>query len=191
MGFAGPLLLSIATALFLGLWSAWIAVRSPTSIDAIESGAWRAWPNAGTADVDPYTRAQLARTGEVALGSGEGLMLLARTDDDGAPLRTACDYEIAGQTPPARLWTLVVEDDHGRPLLSQGRPAALGSDSLLRQPDGTFTVALSSVAKPGNWVPTTGPQHFRVVLRLYDTTARTGTALTTLAMPKVTRGHCR
>ena len=47
-----------ASSLALGLWSAWLAVRSPAPIDAIALGAWQAWPNAGTTDADPYSRAR-------------------------------------------------------------------------------------------------------------------------------------
>lgn len=184
------LFLTVALGVALGLWSAWLTVRSPAAIDAIVLGPWRAWPNAGTSDVDPYTRARLARTGEVALGSGEGLMLLARTDGEGAQLRSDCDYRIAGETPPARLWTLDVEDEAGRVLEGQGRPAALGSDALLRQPNGSFQISLSRTTKAGNWVPTVGRRRFQVVVRLYDTTARTGTALTTLIMPEIKREAC-
>ena len=33
-----------------------------SGVDAITLGPWQAWPNAGTEDVDPYSRARLART---------------------------------------------------------------------------------------------------------------------------------
>jgi hypothetical protein len=185
------LFLSVVTiGLFLGLWSAWLAVRSPAPIDAIALGQWQAWPNAGTADVDPYSRARLARTGEIPLGTAEGLMLLAQTDDFGAPLTSACDYVVEGQTPPARLWTLAVEDAAGRPVKAPDGMAALGSDVLLREPDGSFTIALSRNPQPGNWIAIGGDGRFRLVVRLYDTTARIVTALTTLTMPRIERVRC-
>jgi hypothetical protein len=182
--------LGIGLALALGLWSAWLAVRSPAPIDAISIGPWQAWPNAGTADVDPYSRARLARTGEVPLGSGEGLMLLARTDDRGAPLVAGCDYLIAGQTPPARLWTLSVEDEDGRVLRVRGEMSAIASDMLLRGADGSFEIALSDTPRAGNWIAVGGAPRFRVVVRLYDTTVRMVTALTTLTMPRISREGC-
>ena len=42
------LLIAAAASLALGLWSAWLAVRSPAPVDTIALGAWQAWPNAGT-----------------------------------------------------------------------------------------------------------------------------------------------
>ena len=100
-------------------------MRSPSPIDAITLGPWQAWPNAGTEDVDPYSRARLARTGEIPLGSGEGLTLLAQTDDAGRALTARCDYRIVGQTPPARLWTLTLENAQGRVVTERDEVAAL------------------------------------------------------------------
>jgi hypothetical protein len=184
------LLAGVACAAALGLWSAWLAVRSPAPIDTIELGAWQAWPNAGTADADPYSRARLARTGEIPLGAGEGLVLLALTDDSGEPLTKTCDYRIEGQTPPARLWTVALEDPDGRIIDGAGGAAALGSDTLLRAPDGSFEIVLSSRPQTGNWISTREADIFRIVIRLYDTTARTGTELTELFMPRIGRGRC-
>lgn len=183
-------LLATAAALTLGLWSAWLAVRSPAPVDTITLGAWQAWPNAGTADADPYSRARLARTGEIPLGSGEGLALLALTDDSGEALVGNCNYRIDGQTPPARLWTVALENRDGHAISETSGVAALGSDTVLREQDGSFQVVLSSRPRPGNWLSTERADRFRVVIRLYDTTARTGTELTTLVMPRIVREGC-
>jgi hypothetical protein len=184
------LLLGVALSLSLGLWTAWLAVRSPAPIDVIAIGPWQAWPNAGTVDVDPYSRARLARSGEVPLGSGEGLTLLAQTDDAGAPLTARCVYRIGGQTPPARLWTMALETLEGEAMRNTHGLSAIASDALLRDPDGTFEVVLASTPRPGNWVSTAKTGRFRIAVRLYDTTARLVTALTTLAMPSITRERC-
>jgi hypothetical protein len=183
-------LLAAAAALTLGIWSAWLAVRSPAPIDAITLGAWQAWPNAGTADADPYSRARQARIGEIPLGSGEGLMLLAQNDDSGAPLVGTCDYEIVGQTPPARLWTVALEGLSGEIVKGESGTAALGSDALLRAPDGSFEIALSASPQTGNWISTEKADRYRIIVRLYDTTARTATEITTLFMPRIVRGSC-
>jgi hypothetical protein len=184
------LFVGVGISLGLGLWSAWLAVRSPSPIDAITLGPWQAWPNAGTEDVDPYSRARLARTGEIPLGSGEGLTLLAQTDDSGRALTARCDYRITGQTPPARLWTLTLENAQGRVVTERDEVAAIGSDVLLRGPDGAFEIVLSRNPQAGNWISPDGAERFRVIVRLYDTTARTATGLTELAMPLIVRERC-
>ena len=62
------------------------------------------------------------------------------------PLTQACDYRIVGQTPPARLWTVALEDPDGRVVDGADGAAALGSDTLLRAPDGSFEIVLSAQA---------------------------------------------
>jgi hypothetical protein len=185
------LFFGLILAVALGLWSAWLAVRSPAPVDTIRLGAWQAWPNAGTPSADPYSKARLARTGELPLGSGEGLALLAQTDSAGRQLRGRCRYLVVGQTPPARLWTMAVEPVRRRDIESRpGRASAVGSDALLRAPDGSFEIAMSAAAQPGNWLPTPAGAAFQVVVRLYDTTARTTTALTSISMPAIRLEGC-
>lgn len=189
MRFALALATGIVAALMLGTWSAWLTVRAQAPIDAITIGPWQAWPHAGTPAVDPYSHARLSKTGEIPLGSGEGLALFAATDDLGRPLIGACNYRIAGQTPTARLWTMAVEHADGRTANGEG-VHAIGSDGLLRAPDGSFAVAISRRPQPGNWLSAAGPGRFRIVVRLYDTTVRTVTALTDLSMPRIERSGC-
>lgn len=184
------LVAGLAAALSLGVWTAWLAVRSPVPVDAILLGPWQAWPNAGTDRVDPYSRARLARNGEIPLGSGEGLALVARVDDAGRPLDARCDYRVAGQTPSARLWTIALEDPQGRTISPGNVPAALPSDSLLRLPDGSFQIVVSRNPQAGNWIASGAPGPFHIVVRLYDTTARVVTALTVLSMPRIIRERC-
>lgn len=190
MRFALALLTGIAAALALGTWTAWLTVRSPAPIDAITVGPWQAWPNAGTPEVDPYSHARLARTGEIPLGSGEGLALFASSDTRGRPLLARCDYSIHGQTPPARLWTMTIEHFDGSVADDANGAHAIGSDGILRTPDGSFNISVSERPQPGNWLSTERTSRFRIVVRLYDTTVRTVTALTTLTMPRIERRTC-
>ncbi|SER20267.1 hypothetical protein SAMN05216548_11319 [Faunimonas pinastri] len=186
-----PCIAALLLSLFLGLGSAWLTVRSPTPIDAISIGPWQAWPRSGTDEADPYSEARAARTGEVPLGPGEGLSLLARTDSSGQPIDGACTYRVHGTTPPARLWTMTVENENGSPADgSSDLVHSIGSDAILRASDGSFSIALSSAPQSGNWLSTSGTGRIRLVFRLYDTTARVVTALTTLVMPDVERVHC-
>ncbi|MYZ50487.1 DUF1214 domain-containing protein [Propylenella binzhouense] len=183
------LLLSMAAAILLGGGTAYLAVRSPAPLDVLSAGPWKAWPRAGTADGDPYSRARLARTGEIPLGSGEGLEISTETDSSGAPLRARCDYRVAGQTPTARLWTAAVEPPEGEPGVP-GRARAIGSDAILRRPDGSFELVVSPAPHAGNWISSAGMDRFRIVMRLYDTTARVDTAIASLVMPDVVAEGC-
>src|SRR5262249_61662495 len=68
----------------------------------------------GTADIDPYARAAIARTGALPVGLGDGVAFVARTDDRGRPLDGGCDVTIAGVTPQARYFTLTLYDTDGK-----------------------------------------------------------------------------
>lgn len=162
-------------------------------MDSLHFGSWSTWPNAGTEDTDPYSRARLARHGELPLGAGEGLALFASTDSDGGKLKVRCEYVIEGQTPPARLWTLNLENASSRKSEDLQRPA-IGSDSIIRLPDGSFRINIAPGPKAGNWLSSaqTGEpsDNFRIVVRLYDTTARTLTELTDFSMPGIRLLDC-
>src|ERR1041385_1947823 len=80
------MLFSLAVAACIGLGTTWLVVARDTAFGAVPIGAWVAWPKSGTRDVDPYTRATFARTGELPVGSGRGGAVYARTDDNTPPL---------------------------------------------------------------------------------------------------------
>ena len=184
----------VAAGFGIGMVSAWLMAQSIHPLDAIKLGAWVASPNAGTPDADPYSRARLARTGELPLGSGEGLALVARTDSSGRTLQSDCIYLVSGQTPQARLWTLSVEAADGQPLVSADNITAVGSDGLFRLGDGGLNVVIAPTPQAGIWLASNGGGHsgspIRLVARLYDTPARTVTALTNFVMPAISRERC-
>ena len=86
-------LFALAVAALVGLGTTWLALTRGTAFGAVAIGAWTAWPKTGTRDIDPYARAAIARSGELPVGSGDGVAFFARTDDNGTaarrPLRRA------------------------------------------------------------------------------------------------------
>lgn len=176
----------------LGLGSADWATRGGYPFGGVAVGSWTAWPRSGSVGSDPYTRAVNARRGEIALAIGEGMLLTAASDDAGRGLDAACTYSIAGNTPPARAWTLTVagrgKRDPARPLVREG----FTSTEVLRERDGRFAITLSPEVQPGNWLPSPraeGPM--RLALRLYDTPVAASVAsLDREALPSITRVGC-
>ncbi|HVY20450.1 MAG TPA: DUF1214 domain-containing protein [Bauldia sp.] len=190
MRFLIDLAVAFAVAVIVGVGSAWFAVDRGTIFGAVSAGGWTAWPQEGSADADPYTLAMLARTGEVPLGAGEGLSFTATRDVDGNPLSGRCDYDVAGNTPAARLWTLTAYDDDGALMANvAGRPG-FHSREIVRDANGDFRIRLSAVVQPGNWLPIGAVDRFRLELRLYDTPLTTGSQLTELTMPAIRKVAC-
>ena len=93
-------LFSFAVAALFGLGLTQFALTRGTAFGAITIGAWTAWPKTGTADIDPYARAAVARSGELPIGSGDGVAFFAASDDSGRALDGRCAVTLTGITPP-------------------------------------------------------------------------------------------
>jgi hypothetical protein len=183
--------LAALAGLALGLWSAREMLADGGPFDAVKVGAWSVATKAGAADADPYTRASLARAGEIPLAAGEGLRLIARDDDEGAKLSARCVYKIGPRTPAARYWTLGVVDGAGFPIENAAGRYVLRSSEILRDGDGSFAIYVSAEAHSGNWLPIGAPVRFALVLRLYDSplSAASG-GIEKAAAPSVHRESC-
>src|SRR3954467_1375348 len=185
------LLFSFAVAAIFGLGLTQFALTRGTAFGAITIGAWTAWPKTGTADIDPYARAAIARSGELPIGSGDGVAFFASTDDVGRPLDGRCTVTLAGTTPAARFWTITLYDLDGRLIPNAADRYGFTSQEISRRADGTFEIMLAPRARPGNWLPTGGIDRYVVVLRLYDTPVGVATRTAKDApMPAITAAGC-
>lgn len=188
--FAGFVVYALLLGAGLGLSSAFFATKGEYLLGRVGVGAWTAWPKAGSRDADPYTRAINARTGDIPLAVGEGLILRAAADDAGRALDPRCAYRIGTTMPQARFWTLTLYDGAGRPIAGEGR-GSFSSAEVLRDAAGGFVIALARAAQSGNWMmmPESGP--ISLVLRLYDTPASSGSAaLDRASVPAIERLEC-
>ena len=190
MRFLIDIAIAIVVATVIGFVTAWYAVDRGDLFGSITLGDWKASPEVGSPDADPYSLAMLARTGEVPLGTGEGIAFTAEADHDGEPLSGRCTYRIDGQTPAARLWTLTAYDAEGRLMANAAHRSGFHSREILRRPDGSFVITVSVDVAPGNWLPLARVDRFKLVFRLYDTPATTGSQLADSTMPEIIREQC-
>jgi hypothetical protein len=183
------LLLTLTLATFLGLGGTWYATTRGVAFGSVKVGPWTAAPRAGTLSIEPYTRASIARTGELPMASGDGVAFTARTDDSGKPLDGRCEVAVSGTTPLARYWTLTLYDTDGQPVANPLNRFGFTSQEIVRRNDGTFQIVVAPRARPGNWLPVGAPGPYVLVLRLYDTpvglTSRAGRE-----MPSIGMGAC-
>ena len=184
-------LFALVVAAVIGLGATWLALSKGVAFGAVRIGAWTAWPKNGTREIDPYARASIARTGELPIGSGDGVAFVARVDDHGHVLDGRCDVAVSGTTPPARFWTLTLYDPDGRLVANSVNRYGFTSQEIVRRADGSFEIVIAPRARPGNWLPTAGIERYLLVLRLYDTPVGVATRTARDApMPAVTLRAC-
>jgi hypothetical protein len=184
-------LFALAVAAVVGLGTTWLALSHGTAFGAVTIGAWSAWPRTGTRDIDPYARATIARSGELPIGSGDGIAFVARADDNGRPLDGRCDIVLSGFTPQARFWTVTLYDPLGKLVANSVARHGFTSQELVRRSDGSFEIVVAPRARSGNWLPTGGVDHYELVLRLYDSSVGVATrAAREIPMPAVSVRSC-
>ena len=162
-------LIALAIATAVGLGATWTTSTRGLSFDAVTVGPWTAWPRTGTSDIDPYARASIARSGELPIGSGDGVAFVARGDDKGRPLDGRCDVTVSGVTPAARFWTLTLYDGQGNLVSNSLQRYGFTSQEIVRSADGAFEIRIAARSRAGNWLPTGGLDRYLLMMRLYDT----------------------
>jgi hypothetical protein len=184
------LLYALTIGALLGLGLTWWTLEGGPGFSVIKVGPWRAWPQAGTQNADRYARASLARSGDLPLGTGEGLTFLAASDSAGEALEGRCRYRLEPISPPGRWWTLTLYDEAGSLVANPADRFAFTSAEVLRRGDGIASIVVGRDAMPGNWLPSGGGR-FTLSLRLYDTPISAGLAPTqAVLLPTITREAC-
>ena len=185
-------LLALIIAAVVGLGATWMTATRGTDLGTLTIGAWTARPRTGTADIDPYARAAIARSGELPIGTGDGIAFSATADDAKRPLDGRCDVVVSGVTPAARFWTLTLYDTQG----PSGRQfaAALRLHQPGNRPRRRRRVRdprSRRASRAGNWLPTGGIERYTLMLRLYDTPVGVATRTQRDApMPAITTVGC-
>ncbi|MCZ2328499.1 DUF1214 domain-containing protein [Bartonella sp. F02] len=149
-------------------------------------GKWNTYPQIGTMETDPYTRARSAKHGNISLGRTESLIFQLWEDNHGRPLRSHCNYILKGFLPEARLFTLYTADKFLKPYISTDAvPFALHTHNIIYENDGSLYIHISPTPQIGNWLAIVSPEEFGLILTLYDTSIISATELQKLTMPSL------
>lgn len=179
----------VATAVGLGL--TWTTAMRGVNVGTVTIGAWTARPKTGTSGIDPYSRAAIARSGELPIGTGDGVTFTATTDDSGRALDGRCDVIVKGVTPAARFWTLTLYDPKGQLVANSLQRYGFTSQEIVRSSDGAFELRIAARSRAGNWIPTGGLDRYQLMLRLYDTPVGVATRSQKDApMPSIATAGC-
>lgn len=183
-------MLALVTAIITGFGLSYFSLDRGGLIGTMEIGPWVAWPEVGSPEPDPYTRAYIARSGALHLARAEGLRFTARVDSDGEVLSLACNYRIDGTTPVAAFWTLAATDMNGTAVTPVGMDLALNSFRLARDDDGSATLHVGPGLTAGNWLEVTGEGDFELVLTIYDSSVFSGIGAFENTLPSITAERC-
>lgn len=166
LGYAGLTILGIA----LGIFTAWLAVRSPGAIRSVTVGAWHASLLSGSADADIYTRARIALSALVVLNREETIYFLATADDKGEPLRSRCTYRLSGTPPQARWWSITAYAEDMYLIPNPEKRYSISSANAPVDATGKFLVltAPSAPANTKSFIATPGDRGLVLTLRLYN-----------------------
>ena len=191
MRLIGVCVLALVIATIVGLGLTWSTATRGVDVGTVTIGAWTARPKTGTSNIDPYSRAAIARSGELPIGTGDGVTFLAKADSAGKRLDGNCDVSVSGVTPPARFWTLTVYDMKGRLVANSLQRYGFTSEEVVRGSNGSFDVRIAARARAGNWLPTGGIDRYQLALRFYDTPVGAATRTQKDApMPTITTVGC-
>ena len=150
----------------LGLGSAYYVIDQGFALIAPNTGPWKTWINAGSLAADPYTRARIARFGDLPITSASGLTFVATTDSEGRKLSSACEYEIVARPLAAVWWSIALFDREGELIPNKADRHAFNSQNLTVLPDGTQRITLGPEARPGHWLPSGEDHDLTLVLRM-------------------------
>jgi len=183
-------LLMVFIALLTGIGLSYFALADGGLFGAYRINAWTAWPQAGSPNPDPYTRAFVARSGALQLGSAEGIQFVASRDSEGQLLQRTCNYRLMGTTPVASFWTLRAVATNGRSTTPRGSPQNLQSNRLSRTNIGAAILQVGPELAPQNWLEIEGEGPFDLILTLYDASIFAGFGSTISELPTITNKGC-
>ena len=179
--------IALVLSALLGVTSLY-TLSGTDGLGAVESGIWRSWKNPADPDSWPYARLHFLLQDRLPPSRFLSTVFIAESDDEGRVLSAACVYRLTGRLPPTRWWSLNIEavDDDAR----MQSAASLSSEDAMVLPDGSVTVTISRLFRPGNWLPAPREGHFRIILSLHGVSPLLRERLNTLTMPRIIREGC-
>lgn len=159
------LLTAAAIGSGVGYQSAEIVANNGFGAAELQSvGPWQTAPDAGGAGRSAEARAYIARTGILALSSEEAVYFFTFTDNDGAPLRNHCNYEITMPRAEAAWSSLAAYDSNFILMENAVDRYSVTSEDLL-QTGGN--IIASRQVRGGAWLPLGDSEYFNLTYRVY------------------------
>jgi hypothetical protein len=143
-----------------GCLSAFVLIKS-AGVEPVEAGTpWLSRAAALTESRNFYTRANYLLEGRLPPAPGQLTEATAETDTEGRPLTGSCVYRIVstGQLPAWWSISVIGAASAAAPLQSTA-----GSDTAIRQPDGSAEIVVYPSPRPGNWLQSPARRRFTIL----------------------------
>lgn len=161
---------------------------SPGEIGGVSNGAWVSNPHIGSPDANPLVRSLVARRGLLALNREEAVYFTATRDSQGHNLTARCTYEVIGEMPPTRWWSLTIYDEDSF-LPRNGRNRHAVSQTTART-DTSGQVIIPVGPDEVGAIDTENAGLFSLTLRLYHPDPVILDELDTLTFPRIEQISC-
>ena len=160
----------VLIAIMLGLGLTSLSLSTGSALATKSERGWKSWKNAGHVDADPYTRAYIAKTGQLPFPPQIAQTYYALYDNAHRRLHTSCTYLIEGPPVEAKWWTLAVYDYNGKIFENPVQRYSFNAESAMVRFEGGFHIYVSQTPQPENWLPVGSQGPFILVYRLYRKT---------------------
>jgi len=182
---------SLLFGIIFGLASAFYLINTQNISTAFQFQGWQSWSAETGSSLNPYSWAALGMRGEIPFDTSTNIEFRASVDRDGNPLKAQCSYQITGEIPQSRLWTLVSVETNQANQLDYSNQTYISSRQIQFSADNSILLAVQKDLSAGNWLEIKAADEFTLILRLYSTWLASGISIKSQTMPVIEKvGHC-
>jgi hypothetical protein len=151
---------------------------------------WTAFNSLATTQGSVRKRALWAQSAFAVMPPERALYFISSSADNGHDLEGGCRYQVTGTPPNAPWWSLIVYDRNLALIRSDGA-RSINPDTVQLDANGNYTVYVSAVTEPGNWLSDRSAGTISIVYRIYEPSPDLLKSLPTAALPRVVQsGGC-
>jgi hypothetical protein len=150
----------VAGGVAAGALSAYVLIQQAGVEPAGAGLPWLSRTEAISDSNDFYVRAHYLLEGRLPPVPGQLTEATAETDSDGRPLTGSCVYRIVSTGPLPPWWSISVI---GGASAAAPLQSTAGSDTAVRQPDGTVEILVYPSPRPGNWLKSSTRRRFTIL----------------------------
>ena len=187
------LALGFGAGMVSALWMAGlIGGKTLDSFADVKAGNWRSDWSIGAPSADPYLRARIARHGLLALSKQEAVYFNLSLDDQGAPLKEECQYELSGSGQDALWWSITLYDSTSYLPMNTDNSMSVDATTIGEAQNWTALIADAKPVGGGHWLSSRNAGQFDLTMRIYrPSNAVLDTPETHVNPPQLRRLSCR